>query len=189
MHLPKASPPQNAGPRTRWQRSAGPTLVASRAMKVLVLAPPMAGAGGIQRYTVTLVRALEQILGNDNVHCLAISEAPAGHGEGRLSTRSKLSFACNALWEAVRWRPDAMICTHLALAPIARLLAMLGLGPYCVVVHGIEAWVELPRCKGESLRQADRVVVTSAFSREQVVKRHRIDEKRISSLPCTLDET
>jgi glycosyltransferase involved in cell wall biosynthesis len=32
-------------------------------------------------------------------------------------------------------------------------------------------------------------MVTSAFSREQVVKRHQIDEKRTSSLPCTLDET
>ncbi len=33
------------------------------------------------------------------------------------------------------------------------------------------------------------MIVTSAFSRGQVVKRHKIEDKRISSLPCTLDET
>jgi len=55
-------------------------------------------------------------------------------------------------------------------------------------VYGIDGWVELPEGKGKALRRADRVIVTSAFSREQVVKRHQIDEKHITSLPCTLDD-
>lgn len=158
-------------------------------MKVLLLAPPMASVGGIQRYTITLVQALKHLLGNEGVRCLAISEAPDRNGGKRFPARSKLSFGCHALWEAVRWRPDLIICTHLALGPIGWLARTLAGPPYWIVVHGIEAWGVLPGWKRGALRQADRVLVTSAFSREQVVKRHQIDEKRTSSLPCTLDET
>jgi glycosyltransferase involved in cell wall biosynthesis len=56
-------------------------------------------------------------------------------------------------------------------------------------VHGIEAWGYMPFFKRVALLHADRVIVTSAFSREQVVKRHRIGSSRILSLPCTLDDT
>jgi phosphatidylinositol alpha-1,6-mannosyltransferase len=158
-------------------------------MKVLVLAPPMAGAGGIQRYTQALVQALKHILGEENVRCLAIPVAPDGSGRGRFLARSKLTFGCHALWEAVRWRPDLAICTHLALGPLGWSVASIGHCPYWIVLHGIEAWYVLEGWKRRALHRADRFIVTSTFSREQVVNRHRIDEKRISSLPCTLDET
>jgi len=100
-----------------------------------------------------------------------------------------LNFACRAFWEAVRWWPDLIICTHLALGPIGRSLAKLGRRPYWIVLHGIEAWAVLTGWKRRPLHKADRLIVTSAFSREQVVNRHNIDDKRISSLPCALDET
>ena len=156
-------------------------------MKVLVLAPPLESAGGIQRYTGCLVRALQEALGNQNVRCLAIPQSTNAGGHGRFSAGLKLRFGWQALWGSIRWKPDLMICTHLALGPIGRLLAQFGGRQYWVVVHGIEAWVELPKGKGTALRRADRVIVTSAFSREQVVQRQQIDQKRIASLPCTLD--
>jgi glycosyltransferase involved in cell wall biosynthesis len=157
-------------------------------MKVLLLAPPLGSAGGIQRYTATLVRALKDLLGGQCVRCVAIPEVRDGSRHGRFSMRLKLRFGCEALLEAVRWRPDLTICTHLGLGPIGWLLANLGRRPYWIVVHGFEAWGLLPYWKRMGLRQADRVIVTSAFSREQVAKRHQIGSERISSLPCTLDE-
>jgi glycosyltransferase involved in cell wall biosynthesis len=159
-------------------------------MKVLVLAPSMARAGGIQRYTTTLVTALKELLGGENVHCMAAPELPhAGGGHGGFSFGLKLHLGSLLLGEAARWRPDLVICTHLALGPVGWLLARLGRQPYWVVAHGIEAWARLPIWKRAALRRANRVVVTSAFSQEQVVKRHNIDGKRISRLPCALDET
>jgi glycosyltransferase involved in cell wall biosynthesis len=101
----------------------------------------------------------------------------------------KLRFSWQAAREATRWGPDLIVCTHLALGPIGRLLANLYRRPYWIVVHGIEAWGLLPGWKRAALRRADRVIATSSFNREQVVKRHQIDEERIASLPCTLDET
>jgi phosphatidylinositol alpha-1,6-mannosyltransferase len=56
------------------------------------------------------------------------------------------------------------------------------------VLHGIEAWRELPYQKKLALKHADRIIVTSAFSREQVMRQHKIGSEPISSLPCTLDE-
>lgn len=156
-------------------------------MKVLLLAPSLVRAGGIQRYTATLERALKDL--HQSVRCLALPEESGSHGMSRLSSRSKWRFGWRAIREAASWRPDLIICTHLALGPIAWLARTFVASPYWIVVHGIEAWTVLPRWKRGALRQADRVIVTSAFNRGQVVKRHQIDGKRISSLPCTLDET
>ena len=158
-------------------------------MRVLVLAPPLASSGGIQRYTACLLRALQELLGRRNVRCLAIPKSTNAGVQGRFPAGLKLRFGWQAVWESTRWKPDLIICTHLALGPIGKLLAQLGPRAYWIVVHGIEAWVELPGWKSMALRRADRVIVTSAFSREQVVLRHHVDQNRISSLPCTLDET
>jgi len=157
-------------------------------MRVLVLAPPMAGVGGIQRYTATLIRALKDLLGDESVRCVALPEMANGSRHGRFSAGLKLRFGWQAAWEATRWRPDLIICTHLALGPVGQLLSNLRRRPYWIVVYGIEAWAVLPWWKRGALRQADHVIAISAFSREQVVNRHQIDGKRISSLPCTLDE-
>jgi glycosyltransferase involved in cell wall biosynthesis len=81
------------------------------------------------------------------------------------------------------------ICTHLALGPLGWTVAKIAQSPYWIVLHGIEAWYVLAGWKRRALHRADRFIVTSAFSREQVVHRHHIDKKRISRLPCTLDET
>ena len=66
-------------------------------MKVLVLAPPLESAGGIQRYTGCLVRALQEALGDQNVRCLAIPGSTNAGGHGRFSAGLKLRFGWQAL--------------------------------------------------------------------------------------------
>jgi glycosyltransferase involved in cell wall biosynthesis len=155
---------------------------------LLVLAPPMEGPGGIQRYTETLTRALEDLLGRENVWQMSLPEVSAGAGEARIPWALKCRFAWQAVWEAVRQRPELIVCTHLALAPIGWLAGMLARRPYWVVVHGIEAWGVLPTWKRQGLVRADRIVATSAFNREQVIRRQRTDPERLVRLPCVLDE-
>jgi glycosyltransferase involved in cell wall biosynthesis len=128
-------------------------------------------------------------MGDENVRCLAIPDVPDGAGRGRFHARSKLKFGGRVLWEAARWRPDLTICTHLALGPLGWAVACVGRCPYWIVLHGIEAWYVLKGWKRRALHRADRYIVTSAFSREQVMHRHRLNRTRISTLPCTLDET
>lgn len=155
-------------------------------MKVLLLTPSLAKPGGIQRYTLTLQRALKDLVGDQSVRCLELIEDPAWQGSPRLSSRSKWRFGREAVRESARWRPDLTICTHLALGPVGWMSA--GLRPYWIVVHGIEAWVPLPLAKRMALRRADRVIVTSRLNLEQVTKAQRVKAERIASLPCALDE-
>ncbi len=157
-------------------------------MKVLVLSPPLGSVGGIQRYTATLLRALKDELGDESVVCIAVPDALREEPNGRLSARWKLTFALRVMRQAARWKPDLIICTHLGLGPAAGLVANAGLR-YWIVLHGIEAWARLPYGKQRALRRANRVLVTSAFNQVQVVRQQRIDPKRISRLPCALDDT
>ena len=158
-------------------------------MKVLVLSPPLSSAGGIQRYTLGLVRALGELLGAENVRCVAIPESADQKDRGRFSASLKLRFGLQALWESLRWRPDLIVCAHLALGPVGRRLASLRRRPYWVMVYGIEAWVVLPEGRRDALRHADKVIGITDFSQQQVVRQHQVDPKRMASLPCTLDES
>ncbi len=158
-------------------------------MRVLVLTPSLADVGGIQRYTMTLIRALRDLLGEQSVRVAALPETIDGGGRGRFSAAVKLSFGWRAIRELARSRPDLIICTHLGLGPVGWMLATAAERPYWIVAHGIEAWGALPYAKRAALRRAHRVVVTSAFSREQVANRQGIRRDRLASLPCAIDET
>lgn len=159
-------------------------------MKVLVLSPSLASVGGIQRYTTTLIRALKDELGDQSVRCITIAEASHGNRvNGTLPIRAKLSFAYHAFRDAWRWKPDLIICTHLALGPIAWSLSISNRLPYWIVVYGIEAWISLSCEKRNALRRAGRVLAISTFTEEQVAKRQQINSGRMARLPCALDDT
>ena len=160
-------------------------------LKTLVLTPSIQNPGGIQRYTRTLTSALQDILGLTSVHTIAISEprVHAGTKKPAISASARWSFAWQVVSEAVLWRPDLIICTHLSLGPAGWLASKITGRPYWVVAHGIEAWCDLPFQKRVALAHAKRLIVTSAFSRDQVIRRHKFGSKPVSSLPCTLDET
>src|ERR1700690_3714949 len=133
-------------------------------LRTLVLTPSLQNPGGIQRYTRTLHRALVDLLGAANVRMIAASEPQVGAGgELALSATARLRLVRQAISEAVRWRPDLVICTHLSLGPFGWMARALTGRPYWVVVHGIEAWGCLPLAKRMALSHADRVIVTSVF--------------------------
>lgn len=158
-------------------------------MKVLVLAPPMQTTGGVQRYTDALVRALRELLGGDRVRMVAVGQGSRETGgQRRLKAEVKGRFVGKALWEATRWRPDLVICTHVGLAPVGWLLWMLGRCAYWVVAYGIEVWGALPFWKQNALRKAERVLAMSAFTRERLIRRHRVPIERVGILPGMVDD-
>ena len=159
--------------------------------KTLILTPSLENPGGIQRYTRTMTTALQDILGPASVHIVGTVE-PRVHArtkEVRIRTSARWKFALQVVWEAIRQRPNLIVCTHLSLGPVGWFASKLTGRPYWIVVHGIEAWCELPFEKRTALSHADRIIVTSTFSRDQVQRRHKIGSKVFSRLPCTLDET
>ena len=147
-------------------------------MKILVLAPPMGAAGGIQNYTATLMRALAEIIGETNVRMVAVPAEAATRRDGNaaLGLVTKFRFLLTALSAGLFWRPRLVLCTHLAVSPVARMIHRITGAPYWVVLHGIEVWCELPPAKVGALLAAQQLVVNSKFTWQSASARHGLEK-------------
>jgi glycosyltransferase involved in cell wall biosynthesis len=156
--------------------------------KVLVLAPCLKSIGGVQNYTRTLVDALKAILGGDLVRVVAVAADPETRGDGNLALRRsvKLRFLASALWTALSWSPDLIVCAHVGLAPAALLVRRFTGIPYWLVLYGIEVWCELPPAKARALRGAQRYVAITRFTLDAMAARQNLKDPRASILPPTL---
>jgi glycosyltransferase involved in cell wall biosynthesis len=154
-------------------------------MKVLVLAPPLGATGGVQIYTKTLVRALEQILGKANVHLLAVPVEPrlSPNGDLSLSPGVKIKFLAASLSKAISWRPQLVICAHVGVSPVARIIQRVTGIRYWVVMHGIEVWGDIGRAKFLALRGASRLISVSGFTFGVASSRHGLSKISHSILP------
>lgn len=146
----------------------------NRLRKVLVLAPPLGGIGGVQTYTLSVFRALKDILGPENVRMVAVPEEADVHENGKRALRStvKLRFLSSSVSAAIAWRPDLVICLHLGTARAARIAQRLIGVPYWLVLHGIEVWCTLPEPKLRALRGAERYIALTHFTFDNTVARH-----------------
>jgi phosphatidylinositol alpha-1,6-mannosyltransferase len=147
-------------------------------MKILVLAPPMGGTGGIQNYTATLVRALREINGEKNVRVVAVPAEAATRADGNaaLGRITKIRFLLSAIMAAIFWRPQLILCAHVGISPVTRLIQRLTGAPYWVMLYGIEVWCELAPAKVEALRAAQQLVAISKFTLESASARHGLEK-------------
>ncbi len=156
--------------------------------RVLVLAPSLRSVGGVQNYTRTLVDALEVVLGKNCVRMVAVAEDPKARSGGKFALRPsvKLRFFVSAVATAVRWSPDLIVCAHVGLAPVARLIEKLARIPYWLVLYGVEVWGELPPAKLGALQHAQRLITITRFTLDATIARHHLEKPRFSILPPTL---
>lgn len=156
--------------------------------KVLVLSPSLKAIGGVQNYTNTLLDALRDVLGNDRVRIVAVPEdaIPRRNGHAALGTSAKVRFLAAAVASAIFWRPDLVICAHVGVAPVGRLIRRLTGVSYWVVLYGIEVWGELSKAKRDALRGAARLVAITRFTLEATIRRHDLGGVSAVILPPTL---
>ena len=119
---------------------------------------------------------------------VAVSSDPEVQADGRLVLRPfvKVRFLLSAIAAAMSWSPDLIICTHVGLAPVARLLQKLRGLRYWVVLYGIEVWGELSTSKRNALRAAERYVAITRFTLNATIARHDLERNRELILPPTL---
>jgi phosphatidylinositol alpha-1,6-mannosyltransferase len=162
-------------------------------MKILVLAPPMGATGGIQNYTVTLVRALREILGEKNVRMVAVPAEASTHADGNasLGRGTKIRFLLSAISAAIFWRPQLVLCAHVGISPVARMIHRITGAPYWVMLYGIDVWCELAPAKVEALRAAQQLVSISKFTLESASARHGLEKSESVFLAPTflIDES
>ncbi|MEM8642600.1 MAG: glycosyltransferase family 4 protein [Cyanobacteria bacterium P01_G01_bin.54] len=95
------------------------------------------------------------------------------------------------LWRSLLLqRPQRVLCGHIKLAPLTRLLCRpLGI-PYTVLTYGKEVWdlwEVLTDWERQALRQAQSIWTISRYSRDRISSAHRIAPERVHLLPCVVD--
>lgn len=149
------------------------------AMRVIVLSTD-AGIGGVERASRSLIRALVDLLGPDQVGLLSVwaNTTPppcrvlfaGGRGRGgRVGARLRFTFVVQAIRHALLWRTGLIIVAcHPHLAPAAWLAHAVCRAPYTVWCHGEESWGRLRPTLRFSLRRARVVFAPSSFTAKRV---------------------
>lgn len=150
--------------------------------------------GGIQKMTRTLAHALNQVATHNNWNFnlwsaydtntdLLPQYLPAKNFKG---FASRVVFTLKAFLKAPKF--DIIIITHINMALIGR--AIKTINPKCkiwVVAHGIEVWNELSPTKKWLLKNCDKIICVSNFTKQQVVTKHHIDAVKCEVLNNALD--
>jgi glycosyltransferase involved in cell wall biosynthesis len=161
-------------------------------MRILILATDIYTRGGIAQYTWTLASALGEFIGPQNVHVLALLGKPGTKETPKnfrildtitehLTPSAKIRFAVAALSHA-RHKYELVICTHVALAPIAAVMHLVFGFRYWVVCHGVEAWRRLPPLERLALKGADLVLPVSSFTAAMLSKVNGIPRAKMRVL-------
>ncbi len=150
--------------------------------------------GGIQKMTRTLAHALNQVaIGNNRFFKLWSAYdldsdlmpqyLPAKNFTG---FASRIKFTLKTFLNAPKF--DMIIISHINMAMVGR--AIKTINPKCkiwIVAHGIEVWNDLSPTKKWLLKNCDKVICVSNFTKQQVVATHGIDADKCEVLNNALD--
>ncbi len=107
--------------------------------------------------------------------------------KGQSAKQGRLNLAARLAVNLLRCRPERVICGHVNLAPLVKLLAQpLGL-PYVVMTYGKEVWESVPGAQQKALQGARRVWTISRYSRERLCSANGIKPGKVEMLPCVVD--
>jgi glycosyltransferase involved in cell wall biosynthesis len=155
--------------------------------------------GGIQVYSAFILEALVNLYPNINYDIFLKHDTPSRRN---LSCSCKTHFhfagvcplwlrtpayATQIIGRGLWQRPNLIITTHLHFTVAAYWLKRLTGIPYWTVAHGIEAWnIQHPALQN-ALRDTDRILAVSSYTRDRLLKEQNLDPDKISLLPNTFD--
>jgi glycosyltransferase involved in cell wall biosynthesis len=154
-------------------------------------------SGGIQSYTLAIVRALESLLGpaaikislkHERTRSLQLSSAIAMRSYGWVPKRLRTAaFAVGAIAWGFQDRPGLILSCHPNFAQIGPALGRAIRSQFWTAAHGIDAWEECPRRVVAALASCDRILAVSQFTKRKLIECHSLDPSRISVLANTFD--
>jgi glycosyltransferase involved in cell wall biosynthesis len=155
--------------------------------------------GGIQVYSAYFLNALQSIfpreqhrvfLKNDTHRKIPITLGSnityfaSGQNPSKLRT---VSFANQIIQKAIQVPPNLIISTHLNFIPAAWYLEKTTNIPYWTVAHGIEAWGIKNSLMKTALKNADRILAVSHYTRDKLLSEQQLDPTKVVVLPNTFD--
>lgn len=148
---------------------------ATSVLKVHLWAPTFTGfGGGIAAFSREMARGLTEL----------------GY-EVRLlgkTNRSTTKFVMSGLASVARERPDHIISTHVNFGPAAQLAKRFFGTPFTLVAHGIDVHPGLPARTLAAMRDADRIITVSEWTRMRVLDIGGFPALNVTVLPNTIDE-
>lgn len=133
---------------------------------------------------VVVVNKLDRQASNSQQLPHQVSLLCSGHIMAPLRT---LHFVGHALWSVIMHRPQLIVCGHLNFSPLALWIYQLFRIPYWIIVYGIDAWNINNRSKINALKQADRIISISGYTRNRLIQEQGIEPNKIWLLPVTFD--
>ncbi len=99
----------------------------------------------------------------------------------------RVGLAFTLFKSLVQNRPQRVVCGHINLAHLVRMLCQpLGI-PYTVLTYGKEVWEPLVPKYRKALQQADQIWTISRYSRDQACLANDLDPQQFQLLPCMVD--
>ena len=145
-------------------------------MKILALMPDAYGGfGGIAQYNRDLIDALSDSSRVSVIHSLARNpfdaqlELPSKLTEQVLSGRG-VGYLAAATRQALKLRPDIILCGHINLLPVAALLKRITRRPLILEAYGIDVWKRPKGLRAWGIDHVDLVLAISRFTRERLIE-------------------
>lgn len=127
---------------------------------------------GIGRVSGAFFQAMTRMCGGRAPYVLSANDKPGACAPeaGRCFGRKHGRMLAEAFWLRLPKDREIIVCTHLGLSPVARVLAGRAGKPYVVFIHGVEAWKKLPRRSRWGVSGAERLFFNSEFTRKSFVR-------------------
>jgi glycosyltransferase involved in cell wall biosynthesis len=151
--------------------------------------------GGIQAFSRYLSEAINQ-LGYD-LEISLLHEHPSSVPTEKVETRCfgqypkfirSVAFSTSNIFRVTKNKPELLISTHLNFGPAMILPSLASKAPYWLVAHGVDAWNVKGLLRRTALRNANKILAVSRYTRERLIKELNIDNEKIEILPNTFDE-
>ncbi|MGB3495757.1 MAG: glycosyltransferase [Elainellaceae cyanobacterium] len=155
--------------------------------------------GGIQVYLTDILSAIESQVPSVSVTVIdkldqhrPVDQFLSSHFSFRFSGSvpgplKTLHFIGQIMWALLVQRPRLILCGHLNFAPVVLWVHQLLGIPYWLLVYGIDAWNVADPNKIKALRQAERIVSISGYTRDRLMQEQQLSANQISILPVTFD--
>lgn len=163
-------------------------------MKVLfIYLKAFTGAGGLEKFNRAFLKALQEVCEQEGIEVKAYS--PYGEkvderyfksANFRGFDRNKIGFALKTIQEGLR--SDLVILGHINLSPVGVALKKMNSNVKTILItHGIEVWHNLSKLKKQMLKEADKILTVSSFTKQKLSDIHNVPLEKMTIFPNTID--
>ncbi len=150
------------------------------------------GIGGLEKFNKAFIKALSSNFAQCDIYVSSLSDTLINkkYTDSPVCFQgfkgNKLAFLfCEV---KALFKTDLLIVGHLNLAIIAYLFKLVNPKKKLIInTHGIDIWNNVSWIKKQAIKQADKIITVSLFSKKKIIQLYKIPEDKIAILHNTID--